>query len=1485
LDFSGMATSSSNRGLTLSGSYWHVKGLDIKGAGDNGMYVSGSYDTVEYCAFYRNRDSGMQLSGGASYNTIINCDSYYNKDTAQGNADGFSVKMDVGTGNYFYGCRSWQNSDDGWDGYLRGADSVFTTLENCWCFMNGYLLDGSASSGNGNGYKLGGSDDKSLKHNFTLKKCLSFDNRVKGFDENNNKGSMTLYNCTGYRNGTNYSFTTAIDTGSVLTLINCVALGSYGSISIPSTQQTNSWMSPFTVTTSDFQSIDTTGMRGARNSDGSLPSSTFMHLATGSDLIDAGTNVGLAYNGSAPDLGFYESGSAALLATVATTSISSITQTSASSGGTISSDGGATVTARGVCWNSTGTPTLSNSYTTDGSGTGTYTSSLTGLAVGTMYYVRAYATNSAGTSYGSQVSFTTSGPVVPSVATSSVGSITQTTVSCGGVISSDGGASVTVRGVCWNTSGTPTISDSHTSDGTGVGTFTSSLSGLTAGTTYYIRAYATNSAGTGYGTALSFTTSSPVLPTLTTTSISAIGQTGASGGGTISADGGASVIARGVCWNTTGTPTISDSHTTDGTGTGSFTSSLSGLSLNTLYFVRAYATNSAGTAYGAAVSFTTLNATVATVSTDSITFVTQTTAIGHSTISSNGGASITARGICWNTTGSPSISDSHSSDSSGTGTFTSSLSSLIPGTVYYAAAYATNSIGTAYGSVKSFTTLSLSLPAVTTSSPTSITTSSAACGGTVTADGGATVTARGVCWNTSGTPTISDSHTSNGTGTGSFSSSLTSLTSGTTYHVRAYATNSVGTAYGADSSFQTISTAQADSVKWILTANQNATSGTHVNGTTQVFSSGGGVLSMSVKDYSAGTTNGGERCNLGSTSWPTETKQNDGRYLEFSLAPAAGYDFTTSSISFDIGYAGTTAHMFSNLYYSTDGWTSRTKINTDSIVSASSTWNSPSSSFAVNISVPNGTTLALRLYPWYTSSPSTTKYLAMRNFTVKGTTGGSTKLATVSLSDISNVAQSSVTVHGTVSDSGSSAVSARGVCWSTSAGPTISNGHTSDGTGAGAFTSSIMGLSAGTVYHVRVYATNGVGTNYGTDTTFTTLTTSPVVSTSSISNITYNSATCGGIVTDSGGVAVSAKGVCWSTSANPTISGSHTTDGVGVGSFTSSITGLSAGTLYHVRAYATNSAGTSYGADSTCTTLAALPTVSTASISNITATTATSGGNVTNNGGAAIIARGVCWSTSANPVISGSHTSDSSGMGSFTSLMTGLTPATTYHVRAYATNSAGTGYGADSTFTISAAFLSGNVTLKVIPEGFYNAADYLNSSDTIFVYLANAGTPYSFVDSTAAILASLSFSATANFSIAATGNYYLVVKHRNCIETWSASPVSFAKGSTMAYDFTDAQTEAFGGNLVQVSSSPVRWAIYSGDVNQDGYVDPLDLSIVDQASFNYEVGRALAADVTGDGYVDPLDLAIVDKNSFNYVGVQSPHQSKSARARTKLNKP
>jgi hypothetical protein len=189
-------------------------------------------------------------------------------------------------------------------------------------------------------------------------------------------------------------------------------------------------------------------------------------------------------------------------------------------------------------------------------------------------------------------------PTTPVVTTSAATQISYTTATSGGELTNEGGAHATVKGVCWNTSAEPTIANNKTTENGGVGAYTSNLTQLTPNTLYYVRAYGTNVAGTGYGNQISFTTNQLDVPVLTTTEITAITQTTALSGGNITDDKGSSVTARGVCWTTSENPTTSDSRTTDGSGTGSFTSYITGLNAGMTYYVRAYATNNAGTAYG-----------------------------------------------------------------------------------------------------------------------------------------------------------------------------------------------------------------------------------------------------------------------------------------------------------------------------------------------------------------------------------------------------------------------------------------------------------------------------------------------------------------------------------------------------------------------------------------------------------------------------------------------------------------------------------------------------------------------------------------------------------------------------------------------------------------------------------------------------------------------------------------------------------------------
>ena len=307
LDFSSMEERSTNQGILLRASYWHLKGIDVFKAGDNGLLVAGGHkNVIEFCTFSECSDSGLQISKGSSGNTVLNCDSFFNADTSRENADGFACKMDAGTGNKFVGCRAWQNLDDGWDGYLRGTDGISTVYENCWAFKNGYLKDGSPSGGDGNGFKTGGSDNKKLRHDAVLRNCIASGNRVKGFDHNSNRGNVTLYNCIAHGNGTNMGFgrTNPVAT---LTIKNCAVLGPvgplYGTTAVVSH---NSWQNGILCNDSDFQSVDMSQLAKPRNRDGGLPAITYLRPVRGSDLIDRGVNVGLPFHASAPDLGAFE---------------------------------------------------------------------------------------------------------------------------------------------------------------------------------------------------------------------------------------------------------------------------------------------------------------------------------------------------------------------------------------------------------------------------------------------------------------------------------------------------------------------------------------------------------------------------------------------------------------------------------------------------------------------------------------------------------------------------------------------------------------------------------------------------------------------------------------------------------------------------------------------------------------------------------------------------------------------------------------------------------------------------------------------------------------------------------------------------------------------------------------------------------------------------------------------------------------------------
>jgi MYXO-CTERM domain-containing protein len=334
-DFAGIDDSCRITGIRVTASYVVLRGLEIRGVPQNntanheswGIWSSGSNNVFELLDLHDNMGPGLFIADGGN-NLVLNCDSHDNFDpnSSSGpgtNADGFGCHIKAsGTGNVFRGCRAWYNADDGYD-WIH-ADAV-VTIENSWAFLNGYRSGTTDSSGgDGNGFKAGGygkppTDVPASPPQHVVENCVAVQNRASGFYANHHPVSNFWYNNTGLNNkSANFNMlgldgSTDINVGVLRNNVaftgTAVSNGTGGMID----SQFNSWDSSLGVSVSaaDFLSSESTGWDAPRQADGSLPELTSMHLASGSDLIDKGTDVGLPFAGSKPDLGAFEVGLAA----------------------------------------------------------------------------------------------------------------------------------------------------------------------------------------------------------------------------------------------------------------------------------------------------------------------------------------------------------------------------------------------------------------------------------------------------------------------------------------------------------------------------------------------------------------------------------------------------------------------------------------------------------------------------------------------------------------------------------------------------------------------------------------------------------------------------------------------------------------------------------------------------------------------------------------------------------------------------------------------------------------------------------------------------------------------------------------------------------------------------------------------------------------------------------------------------------------------
>lgn len=792
---------------------------------------------------------------------------------------------------------------------------------------------------------------------------------------------------------------------------------------------------------------------------------------------------------------------------------------------------------------------------------------------------------------------------------------------------------------------------------------------------------------------------SPVVRTNEVTSVSA---TAISTGGSVTDDGGAPVFARGVCWSINSNPTTSESRTNDGVGTGDYITTISNLQPDTRYYIRSYATNKIGTAYGNQIEITTLGA-LPVISLIEPSDISSSSFKCGGRITGEGASAVTERGVCWSENSNPSIANSKISSGAGVGEFYVIIDKLIPGKKYFIKAYAVNNHGIAYSSELTINT-SPEIPQVKTLDITNVKSTSASGGGEIIKDGGAEISVRGICWSTNQNPNITNSKTTDGAGTGTFISLINGLLPQTTYYVRAYATNSKGIGYG---DYKIFTTADAEI---LFNSKLNYEKIQDIDGneykTIKIGTQTWMAENLKVTKLNDGTTLTNEISNQGwsSTSSPAYSLYNNAERSKITygalynwasassgkLCPQGWHIPTDKEWKVLIEYLGGNNSAEAKLKEAGNGHWIASGINESGFTALPGGvryWDGQFDGlYKFGVFLGSQSSLSSPYYVLLGTRNNLTYYIlshARNGFSVRCIASSVPIVRTTSIIMVAN----NPVITGNVDDDGGSEVIERGVCWSLNQNPTIEDSKFSNGKGEGMFSCTVYGLLPGKKYYARAYAKNYAGIAYGNQISFET---DPVPSllTNSVYGVTTNSAICSASITDRGGTAILVRGVCWSKEENPTkddyvIASTDISD-----NYTCEIYQLSPGTTYYIRAFATNFTGTGYGNLITFKTKSDIPKITTSETTHITSNSAISGGTITSDGGEPVLSRGVCWSQKNNPTVNGNKTNDGAGVGHFISSLSDLNSGEKYYIRAYATNKIGTAYGHEVSF----------ITQKAIPK-------------------------------------------------------------------------------------------------------------------------------------------------------------------------------------------
>ena len=891
----------------------------------------------------------------------------------------------------------------------------------------------------------------------------------------------------------------------------------------------------------------------------------------------------------------------------------------------------------------------------------------------------------------------------PTLTTQAYTPNTSTSAILNGTITDLGGASATVRGFQYGLD--TNYGTNTTENGTfNIGAYTASITGLSCGITYHYRSYATNGAGTGYGTDQSFVPTCPTLATLSTDGVSSTTGTIATLNGTVTNNGNDTITTRGFQY---GLDTNYGTTTTE-TGSfsaGEFSANITSLTAGTVYHYRAYATNSVGTVYGSDVIFTSLPYYwKAATSVGSRNWRGLASSSDGTKLAAvvNGGYIYTSTdsGVTWTERQGAGSRQWWSIASSSDGT---KLAVSDNGGYIY--------------------TLSPSIiPTVGTQNSYSRSTQ-AGLNGNIIDTGGVSVTVRGFQYGTDtnyGTNT-----TENGTfNAGSYQATITSLTCGTTYHFRSYATNTIGTGYGTDQSF----TPACPTIPSVTTDYEYTDGPNYAYLGGNIVSDGNDDITVSGFEYGTDTNYGNTTTDGPSYdvySWESYvsdlscgTTYHYRSYATNSYGTGYGEDKTFKTwncpaapdltTDYEYGNSPTDAYLggtitsdnldyvqVSGFEYGTDTNYGNTTYDGPTYFDGTGQYSQSMESYVSDLSC--GTTYHYRSYA---TNSYGTGYGEDKTFK----TWNCPAIATLTTDSAHMDSASNAYLDGTIVSDNSSYIQKSGFEYGidTNYGNTTYDGPTwYDGTGqySQSMESYISDLSCGTTYHYRSYAMNDYGTGYGEDKTFTTWNcpAEPTVTTD-ITNI-YSSSYVGlvGTIVSDNTDYVQASGFEYGmedfnnkeTKHDKISDGPTYFDGTGQvsQSWESYVNGLTCGATYYYRAFANNNYGTGYGEVKTFVADCPIePTVITDSVNVTSVTEATLSGTISSDGRSNIVQSGFEYGTDTNygnTTYDGPTKFDGTGQvsQSWESSITDLNWSTLYHYRAYATNEYGlTGYGEDKTF-------------------------------------------------------------------------------------------------------------------------------------------------------------------------------------------------------------